>query len=975
MKKLLRITLKILSALILLLIIAVGFLLVRPTTINFAWLHEPIDRQLTGLLGHEVNINGDIVLVTGMSPKIRVENLSVENPKGWEGGGQFAELETFVTQISLHELINKQVKVDDIEIRGLALKLEVDADGRGNWQRHASGVLKDVVEENSDEAAVEFLGLGSIEISDISVTWLEAGKTVEKVLIIDRVSGSAPEGEAMQLTILGKARELKLDGVFKAGTLEQLFTGAAEWPWSFDGTVGASTLMVNSQVAATGGKVSGITTFELKIPDSRELHSITGPIPHFGSILLGGEVTRTEDGLYSLPALKGNLGESPVNAKINVDLSRVIPKITGEIEIAFLDIEALKVQTDGSAEPETDRKEITQSDPPASAEKNSKPVLPVAGTFELRIGEITNTSSTIRDLSLALEVGEHFATANVGVEFAGTSLLGKLDLNNEEGSQTDLVLELEGKGADLKELIRHYSGNDHFSGGFERLHYKVTGSGPSSIEAWGRRSVSLEIDQATMIYHGNGKDWKFTVDKARSDRRPGEDGSFVANGQLGGAPWELDITSREWSSGEKLKLETISGKVADLEFNLEPLESDSQSDGDAGALKFSLKGGRLDKLNPIYELDLPPLGPYALTGEIRTLDEGIALEEFMLKLGQSKITGGLKLNKKGDIPVIDLNLKADVIQLNDFKFDDWSSVEGKKTAEAPILSYQTLSKLDATIDLAVGKMLSGKDSLGAAKAKMSLKGGRFELKQLTASPLGGKLNVSVLFHPKKNGKLDWRASLKAVKLDFGVLARNFNPKSKNGGMINIDLLLESKNVPFGKLQMEAATGRLNFDFCPTNLNAGIVDLWATNILVALLPKLDSENQSVINCVIARLKLKNGVIHAETLGLDTTKIRVGTEGTINLKDKSIDLTLTPVPKKAQILSLEVPISIRGTLKKPEISIGSLPMVETVGRITKNTVLFPIKRIVSKELPADGSDICPCKKEFVPPKEPTEGDLRK
>ena len=224
MKKLLRISLKILSALILLLITVIVFLLVRPTAINLAWLHEPIDRQLTGLLGHEVNINGDIVLLTGTAPKIRVEKISVENPKGWKGGGQFAELETFVTQISLHELIYKQVKIDDIEIRGLALKLEVDADGRGNWQRPASetpnvSLPTDVAEENSDGGAVEFLGLGSIEISDISVTYLEAGKEVEKILIIDRVSGSAPEGEPMQLAILGKARELEFDGVFKAGTL------------------------------------------------------------------------------------------------------------------------------------------------------------------------------------------------------------------------------------------------------------------------------------------------------------------------------------------------------------------------------------------------------------------------------------------------------------------------------------------------------------------------------------------------------------------------------------------------------------------------------------------------------------------------------------------------------------------------------------------------------------------------------------
>ena len=40
------------------LVAAVTFLLLRPTTINFGWLREPIDRQLTAVLGRDVSIDG-----------------------------------------------------------------------------------------------------------------------------------------------------------------------------------------------------------------------------------------------------------------------------------------------------------------------------------------------------------------------------------------------------------------------------------------------------------------------------------------------------------------------------------------------------------------------------------------------------------------------------------------------------------------------------------------------------------------------------------------------------------------------------------------------------------------------------------------------------------------------------------------------------------------------------------------------------
>ncbi|MGI9244450.1 MAG: hypothetical protein ACR2RV_26860, partial [Verrucomicrobiales bacterium] len=856
----------------------------------------------------------------------------------------------------------------------------------------------------------------SVEISDLSVTWKDAGEELAKIIGIDQLTGSAAEGEDIQFALAGYVRRLDLEGKLKAGSLQQLFAGVAEWPWAFDGTVGASTLKVNSQVAATDFSTLGVTTFELLIPDSRELEVLTGPIPYFGEISLAGEVSREAVGKFSLPLLEGKLGDSPVDAVIDIDLTKRLPSITGEIELAFLDAAALRV--DGDEEQAGEAQEAEPSDQPAeeAVVSSDKPVseeiaerefvLPVEGAFQLKIGEVTNTPTTVRDVQLGLEVAEHAATATVGAEFAGIPLTGQLELEKEIGQAVQLSASLDGKGGDLSELIRLYSGDDRFSGKFESLQIRLASEGRSVLEAWSSRSVDLEVNQAGLTYRGKDKDWKFTVANADSKREPGKEGKFVANGAIGGASWELELTADQLQAGERLRINSANGKVADLEFQLDPIAPEGQPDAKPDGIKFSLNGGRLDNLNPIYELDLPPLGPYAAAGQVRFIDEGVKLDEFSLEVGDSEITGQLKVNQTAKKPVIDLVLNSEVIQVNDFRFDDWSAVDGKKSAaaEAPapdppaeadsageadgaggenpapaiapvatpaILSYEVLSQLDATIKIGLGKLLVGKDSLGAANADLSLVDGRFELKRLSTTPLNGNLDVSVLFHPKEGGSLDWNGTLKATNLDFGVVARAMNPESENGGVINIDMEVGAKNVPFGKMHLTQATGKLDFDFCPTNLEAGILDLWATNIVVAILPKLDSENESVINCVIARCDLKEGVITPESLGLDTTKIRVGTVGTINLKEDAIDLTLTPVPKRPQLLSLEVPVSIKGTLRKPAIEMGSLPVVSTIARMTKNTVLFPVKTIAGDRLPEDGSDVCPCKAGYNPVK-PGEGD---
>jgi len=1038
-KKFLRTILKILAGLVLLLLAAVVFLLVRPTTIHFGGLRDPIERQLGKLLGREVSIGGDIMIVTGTSPKIRVEKLSVSNPDGWDGGGRLAELAKFETQIGLPELIRKKIDIDDIEVEGLTLALEIDAGGRGNWEGLiGSGSVDEVAavdgagteptpakaepepEKTADEdgdIAFKLTGLGSLEISDLSVTRQEAGGELDQIIGIKQLTGSAPEGEDMQLALVGQVRQLDLEGNLKAGSLQQLFAGAAEWPWSFDGTVGGSTLKVDSQVAAADFSTPGVTTFELLIPDSRELEVITGPIPNFGVINLAGEVSREAVGRFSLPSIEGKFGESPIEAVINLDLTKRLPSITGEIELAFLDAEALRVEESeedgrerneaGEAEPsdQSGGGAVASSDQPAGDEIPEREfVLPVEGTFQLKIGEITNASTTVRNLQLGLEATEHAATATVGVEFAGIDLTGELELEKQLGQNAQLAASLNGEGGDLSELIRFYSGDDRFSGKFEQLQVTLAGEGRSALEAWSNRGADLEINQAGLTYKGKDKDWKFIVAKADSSRKPGQEAKFLATGVIGEAPWELQFTTQELQVGEALKFNIVTGKVADLAFQLDPVRPEGQPDAKSDGIKFSLEGGRLDNLNPIYELDLPPLGPYSVAGQIKLLEEGVNLDDFTLEIGDSEIAGTLKIDQTREQPVIDLVLNSDVIQLDDFRFDDWSAVDGKKSAGAPapkkpavdegskegdeggaekpspgitaatmpaILSHEVLSKLDATIKIELGKLLVGKDSLGAAKADISLVDGRFELKKLSTKPLNGNLDVSVLFHPQAGGSLDWNASMKATNLDFGVIARAINPESENGGVINIDMGVGAKNVPFGKMHLTQATGKLDFDFCPTNLEAGILDLWATNIVVAILPKLDSENQSVVNCVIGRCVLEDGVITPESLGLDTTKIRVGTVGTINLKEDAIDLTLTPVPKRAQLLSLEVPVRIQGTLREPKIEMGSLPVVSTIARMTKNTVLFPVKTIAGDRLPEDGSDVCPCKAGYNPVK-PGEGE---
>ena len=57
------------------------------------------------------------------------------------------------------------------------------------------------------------------------------------------------------------------------------------------------------------------------------------------------------------------------------------------------------------------------------------------------------------------------------------------------------------------------------------------------------------------------------------------------------------------------------------------------------------------------------------------------------------------------------------------------------------------------------------------------------------------------------------------------------------------------------------------------LRAGIFDLWAVNLFVALLPTLDPKNESVINCAVGRFSLSEGKLKQDQLVIDTSRMRV------------------------------------------------------------------------------------------------------
>ena len=396
-------------------------------------------------------------------------------------------------------------------------------------------------------------------------------------------------------------------------------------------------------------------------------------------------------------------------------------------------------------------------------------------------------------------------------------------------------------------------------------------------------------------------------------------------------------------------------------------------------LALDMHGARFDNLNSLVRASLPPWGPWSAAGKFRMSAQGYEVADLMLGVGDSALAGQGKLDTTTVRPRLDVTLKAPNIQLDDFKFADWSPVKEnpdakllsktrrpltsdeirKKAAESStqaqqLLSPEVLQRQDAYLTVRVDKVLSGKDTLGSGKLIAKLESGRFDIDPIEVNMPGGSARLWFGYKPNDNDvQVDLRAKVK--RFDYGVLARRIKPDTDLRGNFSLDVDVSSRARYLSEI-LRYGNGRIDFTIRPENMKSGVFDIWAVNLLVALLPAVDSSKASKVNCAIGRFALKDGKLNDEIVLIDTSRMRVVCKGSADFADEKIMLHMQPKAKKPQFLSLATPINVSGNFDNFNVSVEASEIIGTIGRFGTSLVWVPIQMLFGKDIPADGSDVC-------------------
>jgi hypothetical protein len=158
-------------------------------------------------------------------------------------------------------------------------------------------------------------------------------------------------------------------------------------------------------------------------------------------------------------------------------------------------------------------------------------------------------------------------------------------------------------------------------------------------------------------------------------------------------------------------------------------------------------------------------------------------------------------------------------------------------------------------------------------------------------------------------------------------------------------------------------GRFRFGVVPEEFRAGILDLWAVNIIAAALPVMMKGSSSVVNCLAGDFILDESLMEPELFLLDTSNMRVNGKGKINLRTNEINFVLKPQPKSAQFFSLATPVAVTGSILSPDIGVTTAAVIATIFRQPISLVTVPLQWLFTDNLEKDGKTVCSAAMQWV------------
>ncbi len=342
----------------------VGLAILAVALFQWDWLIPYVDRQASAALGRPATIT-HLHVKLGRVPHIVAEGVTIANPDGWPGGGNFATADKLELDVDAMAYIRRrQVVIPVITLDAPKVDAQQLADGRNNWTFPSSS---SDAPADPDKAT----RIGALRINDgqahVRSAKLRADFNVDVATKDEQGDKTGQPGQ-----IVASAK-----GTYAGQPITARFTGGALLSLRDD-----KPYPVNLQLANGPTKVSLAGTVrdpldfagaDLKLefagPDMALLTPLTGiAFPKTPAYRVAGQLDY-QAGSVKFTNAQGKFGSSDLEGNLQVDTTRDRPVLTADLQSRLVDLKDLGGFV--GAEPG----DATKGTKPAAARSNGR-VLP-----------------------------------------------------------------------------------------------------------------------------------------------------------------------------------------------------------------------------------------------------------------------------------------------------------------------------------------------------------------------------------------------------------------------------------------------------------------------------------------------------------------------------------------------------------------------------------------------------------------------
>ncbi|HEY1097236.1 MAG TPA: AsmA family protein [Alphaproteobacteria bacterium] len=393
-------------------------------------------------------------------------------------------------------------------------------------------------------------------------------------------------------------------------------------------------------------------------------------------------------------------------------------------------------------------------------------------------------------------------------------------------------------------------------------------------------------------------------------------------------------------------------------------------------IALTLTGKDAAELFDLIGMALPPTPPYDVTGKLSYETDIWNFKAFKGRMGDSDLRGSVTWDTRGDRPI----LKGDFVS-NNLDFDDLGGfigatpkVETGETASAeqqrlatkqeasPFLIPDTpldisrLAAMDADVTFTGKKLISSSLPLDDFSMKVNLDNRQLKLNPIRFGTANGDIKAYLTVNARQEPVRidgDFRFRRLMLKPIFEKLAEKFGTKNVSEGYIGGTAQLKGTGKSLRQM-LATSDGTIGLGMEGGQISNLVIELLGLDVAQSLGLYLKGDEPVPIRCMLGDFNVNRGVMDVRHFVLDTTDTNITGDGRINLKDETLDMKLYSRPKDTSILSLNSPIGLRGTLKKPDIDLDLKNVAARGGVAAAVGALFPPAAALAFIEPGLGKD---------------------